>query len=80
MPMIQGEALVTVLEVREGLVMRRRLAGHLHLETVAVLKAAARRAIARGYGLMLLDMRGVEVVGTSDLDAPKPEPNREGTP
>ncbi len=79
MPMIQGEALVTVLEVREGLVMRR-LAGHLHLETVAVLKAAARRAIARGYGLMLLDMRGVEVVGTSDLDAPKPEPNREGTP
>jgi len=67
--MIQGEALVTVLEVREGSVMRLMLAGRLNLETAAVLKAAVRRVIARGCCNILLDMQGVEFINSSGLGA-----------
>jgi len=69
---------MTVCEVREGSVMRLMLAGRLHPETVAVLRAVVRRAIARGCCLTLLDMQGVEFIDSSGLDAPDPGPNREG--
>jgi len=69
---------MTVCEVREGSVIQLMLAGRLHLQTAAVLKAVVRRAIARGSCLILLDLQGVEFTNSSGLDAPDSEPNREG--